>query len=327
MAAVGLDVTDMAASGHGAASGLANIVPRRGGAHRPPEAMDQESAGLRGAGRGRRTDPRPCHRRQPLGVRHLLPGCERHLFHKRRPRRRGRPDAPPQAPPPGRGRRDQRRPRPRPSGRLWWRRGWACRPWSPSSSWWSSASMSASRWPTAVWLKNEPVLDLAAVASGFVLRAIAGGGGGRGADLAVVPDRGHLRELVHGDRASASPTWLPLRDGVGATDAGARPGDDRRRSSATAPLSAVGADDQRHRHHHRLLPVGVRKHQGRHRTGTRRLLVPTVDRARSPWPLLRYGLLIDQGHGGAPEDVVLGDRLLLGLGLSGRSCSALGVYR
>ena len=43
--------------------------------------------------------------------------------------------------------------------------------------------------------------------------------------------------------------------------------------------------------------------------------------------LLRYGFLIDQGQGGAPEDVVLGDRLLLALGAIWTALFALGVYR
>jgi decaprenyl-phosphate phosphoribosyltransferase len=43
--------------------------------------------------------------------------------------------------------------------------------------------------------------------------------------------------------------------------------------------------------------------------------------------LLRYGLLIDRGHGGAPEDVMLGDRLLIVLGVVWAILFSLGVYR
>jgi decaprenyl-phosphate phosphoribosyltransferase len=43
--------------------------------------------------------------------------------------------------------------------------------------------------------------------------------------------------------------------------------------------------------------------------------------------MMRYGLLVDQGQGGAPEEVVLRDRLLLGLGLIWAVLFALGVYR
>ena len=44
--------------------------------------------------------------------------------------------------------------------------------------------------------------------------------------------------------------------------------------------------------------------------------------------ILRYSLLLDTGQGGAPEDVVLGDRRLLIMGgRSGPSCSPSGCTR
>ena len=42
--------------------------------------------------------------------------------------------------------------------------------------------------------------------------------------------------------------------------------------------------------------------------------------------MLRYALLIDQGHGGAPEDVVLGDRMLQVLAVVWLVTFTLGVY-
>jgi decaprenyl-phosphate phosphoribosyltransferase len=42
--------------------------------------------------------------------------------------------------------------------------------------------------------------------------------------------------------------------------------------------------------------------------------------------LLRYALRLDQGEGGAPEDVVLGDRALQVLGLVWVVTFGLGVY-
>jgi decaprenyl-phosphate phosphoribosyltransferase len=42
--------------------------------------------------------------------------------------------------------------------------------------------------------------------------------------------------------------------------------------------------------------------------------------------VLRYGLLVDAGHGGAPEDVVLGDRTLQILGVCLLALFAVGVY-
>ncbi len=47
-----------------------------------------------------------------------------------------------------------------------------------------------------------------------------------------------------------------------------------------------------------------------------------------PWVmgLLRYALLLERGHGGAPEDVLLSDRVLQALGLIWLLIFALGVY-
>ena len=42
--------------------------------------------------------------------------------------------------------------------------------------------------------------------------------------------------------------------------------------------------------------------------------------------LLRYGLVLERGQGGAPEEVFLADRVLQGLGLAWVACVALGVY-
>ena len=42
--------------------------------------------------------------------------------------------------------------------------------------------------------------------------------------------------------------------------------------------------------------------------------------------VLRYSLLVDTGHGGAPEEVVMGDRSLLGFGVVWFSVFAAGVY-
>jgi decaprenyl-phosphate phosphoribosyltransferase len=42
--------------------------------------------------------------------------------------------------------------------------------------------------------------------------------------------------------------------------------------------------------------------------------------------ILRYAFLLDQGHGGAPEDVVLGDRSLQVLALAWVVIFSVGVY-
>jgi decaprenyl-phosphate phosphoribosyltransferase len=43
--------------------------------------------------------------------------------------------------------------------------------------------------------------------------------------------------------------------------------------------------------------------------------------------ILRYALLVDQGHGGEPEEVVFGDRILQILGLLWAAVFAAGIYR
>ena len=49
-------------------------------------------------------------------------------------------------------------------------------------------------------LKAVPVLDIVAVAAGFVLRAVGGAAAAASADLGVVLHRDVLRRPVHGDR-------------------------------------------------------------------------------------------------------------------------------
>ena len=73
--------------------------------HRAPEAVDEERAGVRGAGGGGRARPA---RRPPADagrVRRLLPRRQRHLLPERRQRRRGGPPASHEAVPTDRGRR------------------------------------------------------------------------------------------------------------------------------------------------------------------------------------------------------------------------------
>jgi decaprenyl-phosphate phosphoribosyltransferase len=148
----------------------------------------------------------------------------------------------------------------------------------------------------AMWLKDEPILDLAAVASGFVLRAIAGG-------VAVgvpisewflivttfgslfvvtgkrVADHAHLGEQRGAVRATLALYSLSFLRSVLVI-------------SATVTITAYclwafeNAKAVVHDHHGISFQLSI---------------IPFT------LVMLRYGLLIDQGHGGAPEDVVLGD--------------------
>lgn len=154
----------------------------------------------------------------------------------------------------------------------------------------------------SLWLKHEAVLDLAAVAAGFVLRTIAGGvavgvaispwflivaGAG---SLFMVTGKRHAELLELGDDAVGhrralevySQSFLSYVRGV---------------ASSVAILayclwafeksSAVGSS-----------------------TWFELSIVPFV------LGILRYALMLEQGRGGAPEDLVLSDRVLLAIGLA-----------
>jgi decaprenyl-phosphate phosphoribosyltransferase len=162
------------------------------------------------------------------------------------------------------------------------------------------------------WLKHEPILDLAAVASGFVLRAIAGGvavgvpisqwflivasfgslfmvTGKRSAEHGVLgDDRGSHRATLSVYTTSFLRFILILSSTVATT------------------AYCLWAFESQKAHHSgiwyelSIVPFGL--------------------------ALLRYAFLLDQGQGGSPEDVVLGDRTLQVLGVAWIAVFALGVY-
>jgi decaprenyl-phosphate phosphoribosyltransferase len=170
----------------------------------------------------------------------------------------------------------------------------------------------------SLWLKHEPVIDLAAVASGFVLRAIAGAvavgvpisqwflivatfgslfmvSGKRFADLAVLDDEQlGLRPALSTYSAAYLRSVLVM--------------------SATVTITAycLWAFEN---------VKAVTAHDGHAAISFQLSIVPFT------LALLRYGFLVDRGHGGAPEEVVLGDRLLLGLAVVWAALFAFGVYR
>jgi decaprenyl-phosphate phosphoribosyltransferase len=161
------------------------------------------------------------------------------------------------------------------------------------------------------WLKYEPVIDLAAVASGFVFRAIAGG----------VATNVTLSD------------WFLIVAGAGSLFivTGKR----------HAELVELGSDSSEHRRtlgaystaflgYVRAVSSGVMitayclwafenaAHTGDD-TWFRLSIVPLVI------AVLRYALVVDQGGGGAPEEVVLSDRTLQIVGVIWLVTFALGV--
>ena len=163
----------------------------------------------------------------------------------------------------------------------------------------------------STWLKNEAVVDLAAVAAGFVLRTIAGGvavgvpisqwflivaGAG---SMFMVTGKRHAEILELGDDATThrpslahySLSYLTYVRGV---------------ASAIAILAYC-------------LWSFERSALSGNEVWFQLSAVPFV------LGILRYALLLDQGRGGAPEELVLGDRMLQVIGLTWAVAFAMAV--
>jgi decaprenyl-phosphate phosphoribosyltransferase len=164
----------------------------------------------------------------------------------------------------------------------------------------------------SLWLKHEPVVDLGAVAAGFVLRAVAGGvacnvpisnwflivaGAG---SLFIVTGKRHAEQVTLGADSGAhratldeySPGFLGFVRSVGA--------------SVTITAYCLWAFE-----------VG---HQVGDVLWFRASIVPFV------LAMLRYAHIIEQGGGGAPEEVVIEDRVLQVLGVLWLVTFVLGVH-
>jgi decaprenyl-phosphate phosphoribosyltransferase len=152
-----------------------------------------------------------------------------------------------------------------------------------------------------LWLKHMAVLDIAVVASGFIVRAVAGG---LAVDVPIsrwfliVASFGSLF-MVAGKRYSEHVTMGAERETVRATLATYSSGYLRyvwtMASGVTLLSYCLWAFEQS-----RLESS-----------------VPWFELSIVPFAvaILRYALLLEEGHGGAPEDIVLGDRPLQVLGL------------
>jgi decaprenyl-phosphate phosphoribosyltransferase len=164
----------------------------------------------------------------------------------------------------------------------------------------------------SLWLKHEPVVDLGAVAAGFVLRAVAGGiatnvplsnwflivaGAG---SLFIVTGKRHAEQIELGDAGGShrstldeySPGFLSFVRSVGA--------------SVTITAYCLWAFEQASR-------VGDV-------LWFRASIVPFV------LAMLRYAHIAEQGGGGAPEEIVFEDRVLQVLGVLWLVAFVLGVH-
>jgi decaprenyl-phosphate phosphoribosyltransferase len=163
----------------------------------------------------------------------------------------------------------------------------------------------------STWLKREPVLDIAAVAAGFVLRAVAGGVAAdvplsnwflivaAGGSMFIVAGKRHAE--VHDLGADSNVTRAVLADYSASFLTFVR---------AVAAGVAITAY---------CLWAFERAAESTYDLWYELSIVPFV------LGIMRYALLVEQGRGGAPEDVLLSDRVLLVIGLFWIALFALGV--
>jgi decaprenyl-phosphate phosphoribosyltransferase len=164
----------------------------------------------------------------------------------------------------------------------------------------------------SVWLKHEAVLDLACVASGFVLRTIAGGVAvgvtispwflivAGSASLFMVTGKRHAEMVELGEHAGGHRLTLDMysRGFLSYVRAVA--------SSVTVLAYCLWAFEK-------SSTVG-------NPVWFELSIVPFV------LGILRYALLLEQGRGGAPEELVLSDRVLLAMGALWAIFFALAVH-
>jgi decaprenyl-phosphate phosphoribosyltransferase len=164
----------------------------------------------------------------------------------------------------------------------------------------------------SLWLKHEPVLDLGAVAAGFVLRAIAGGvavGVSISPWFLIVAGAGSLF-MVTGKRSAE------LRQ-VGAGAISHRRSLDGYTESFLGYVRGVASSVA-------ILAYCLWAFEKSSTVGEQAWFELSI----VPFTLgvLRYALLLSQGQGEAPEEAVLSDRVLLGIGFVWVVCFAIAVH-
>ena len=164
----------------------------------------------------------------------------------------------------------------------------------------------------SAWLKHEPVVDLGAVAAGFVIRAIAGGVA-TGVDISdwfLIVAGGASLFMVTGKRYAEQ---IELGDASGAHRATLTAYSRGYLSYVRAVASGVT-----------IMAYCLWAFESAAKTGSQTWfeisIVPFV------LAILRYAHVIEQGRGGAPEDIILSDRVIQVLGLLWAVSFAIGVY-
>ncbi len=165
----------------------------------------------------------------------------------------------------------------------------------------------------SLWMKHVAVLDVVGVAAGFVLRAI---GGAAAVDVPIsdwffiVASFGSLLMVVGKRRAES--------EEMGAAAAEFRSTLGIYPKDYLAQLQTIATA---------VVLVGYFL-WAFEKAGTSEASIPWFELSIVPFAVavLRYVLLLDTGHGGAPEDVVLGDRALQIMGGVWLAVFVIGVY-
>ena len=164
----------------------------------------------------------------------------------------------------------------------------------------------------SVWLKHEPVIDLAAVASGFIIRAVAGGIAAgvlvsswfiivvSFGSMFMVAGKRHAEHLDMGDDAASHRATL--------------------RAYPLSYLSYIRSTSS-------ALAIAGYCLWAFEKEATISG-IPWYEFSIMPIVLgiFRYALILETGAGSAPEEIVIGDRVLQFLGLAWVVLFGLGVY-
>jgi decaprenyl-phosphate phosphoribosyltransferase len=168
----------------------------------------------------------------------------------------------------------------------------------------------------SLWLKREPVLEMGVLTGGFILRAVAGGVA-TGIPLSdwflIVASFGSLF-MVGGKRYAEYQGLGEGREEHRLVLGGYSMAYLRHVRSVASAVTTAG---------YCLWAFEKAGPQGHTAPGA---LWFQLSIAPFVLALLRYALVLEHGRGGAPEDVVTGDRILQLLGLVWLVCFALGVY-
>jgi decaprenyl-phosphate phosphoribosyltransferase len=164
----------------------------------------------------------------------------------------------------------------------------------------------------SLWLKHEPILDLAGVAAGFVLRGIAGG-----VATQVTLSNWFLIVLCFGSLFMVTGKREAEAELLGASGGEHRATLDDYSEHFLRYVRAVSSG---------VAMMGYCLWAFQKADGSQGAIWYELSIVPFVLAILRYGMLVDAGKGGAPEDVVLGDRHLQIFGATLLILFALGVY-